>query len=168
MAREAGASYCLVGHSERRDIFEETDDTARHKCRAALRAQMTPLLCVGEARSERVEGRTADVVGRQIRTVITNLDASQIGSMMFAYEPLWAIGTGDSASPQDAASVHQHIRFLLRQAAGPTVADGVPILYGGSVRPGNAAELLNATDVDGLLVGGASLKEESWLEIVGA
>ncbi len=168
LAKEAGAEYCLVGHSERREFFDENDDLVRQKCRAALHAKLSPILCVGEARYERSEGRTADVVGRQLRAVISEMDGSQIAALMIAYEPLWAIGTGDTATPADASQVHRHIRFLLRQAVGETLADSVHILYGGSVKPENAAELLAAPEVDGLLVGGASMKVDSWLKIVSA
>jgi triosephosphate isomerase len=168
LAREAGAEFCLVGHSERRQIFEENDDDVRLKCRAALRADMSPMLCVGEARHERYEGRTMDVVGRQLRAVISSLDQSGIAAMSIAYEPLWAIGSGENATPSDASDVHRHIRFLLRQSVGAAVADNIHILYGGSVNPDNASELLAAPDVDGLLVGGASLNVDSWLRVANA
>jgi triosephosphate isomerase len=168
LARDAGAEYCIVGHSERREIFEETDDQVRLKCIAALRSRLSPLLCVGESRYERMEGRTAEVVGKQLRSVMSGMDASQIAALSIAYEPIWAIGSGETATPQDASDVHRHLRFLLRQAAGPTVADNIHLLYGGSVNPENVAELLAAPEVDGVLVGGASLKVESWLQIVRA
>jgi triosephosphate isomerase len=168
LAAEAGAYYCLVGHSERRNEFAESDDVVRQKFTAALRAGLAPLLCVGESRRERVDGRTSEVVGRQLRTVIGELDSSQIGAMALAYEPVWAIGTGDNATPEDASQVHRQLRLLLRQAAGPVNADRIPILYGGSVKPDNAARLLAAPDVDGVLVGGASLDVASWLQIVRA
>jgi triosephosphate isomerase len=168
LARESGAEYVLVGHSERRDYFEENDGIVRQKCRAALSAKLSPILCVGESRYDRAEGRTADVVGRQLRAVISEMDGAQIAALMVAYEPLWAIGTGDTATPNDASQVHRHIRFLLRQAVGEQLADSVQILYGGSVKPDNASELLAAPEVDGLLVGGASMKVESWLQIVSA
>ena len=168
LAKDAGAEFCLVGHSERREFFEENDQVVRLKCRAALQAKLSPILCVGEARYERSEGRTADVVGRQIRAVISEMDAAQIAALMIAYEPLWAIGSGDTATPADASQVHRHIRFLLKQAVGETLAESIHILYGGSVKPDNARELLAAPEVDGLLVGGASLKVDSWLQIVRA
>jgi triosephosphate isomerase len=168
LALQAGAEYCLVGHSERRELFEETDDTARLKCRAALAAGLSPILCLGESRHDRLEGRTIDVVGRQLRAVVNGLDTVQSAAIAIAYEPLWAIGTGENATPGDASEVHRHIRFLLRQSLGATAADNIAILYGGSVNPGNAAELLAAGDVDGLLVGGASLSVDSWLAIVSA
>ena len=168
LAKEAGAEYCLVGHSERREVFHEGDDQVRVKCLAAMRARLSPVLCVGESRFDRSEGRTAEVVGRQLRTVISGMDPAQVASLVIAYEPVWAIGTGETATPNDATEVHRHIRFLLRQTAGPTVADGIHILYGGSVNPANAAELLSAPEVDGVLVGGASLQPESWLSIVRA
>jgi triosephosphate isomerase len=168
LAHEAGAEFCLVGHSERRQLFDENDDEVRQKCRAALRAGMSPMLCVGEARHERYEGRTMEVVGRQVRAVISALDESSIAAMSIAYEPLWAIGTGENATASDASDVHRHIRFLLRQSVGSSIADNIHILYGGSVNPDNAGELLAAPDVDGLLVGGASLKVDSWLQVVNA
>jgi triosephosphate isomerase len=115
-----------------------------------------------------MEGRTAEVVGKQLRSVMSGMDASQIAALSIAYEPIWAIGSGETATPQDASDVHRHLRFLLRQAAGPTVADNIHLLYGGSVNPENVAELLAVPEVDGVLVGGASLKVESWLQIVRA
>jgi triosephosphate isomerase len=168
LARQAGATYCLVGHSERRNIFLESDDDARKKVVAALRSQLTPVLCVGEARSDRASRRTAEVVGRQLRSVISGLEPAQVASLAVAYEPLWAIGTGENATPEDASEVHRHIRYLLKQSAGAEVADNVHILYGGSVNSSNAAALLAAADVDGLLVGGASLQASTWIDVVRA
>lgn len=164
MAREAGAEIVLVGHSERRHVFGETDaDTAR-KCAAVVRAGLLPMLCIGERLEEREAGETEAVVLRQLRAGIEPLDSAARAAMLIAYEPVWAIGTGRTATPEDASAVHRAIRSELENL----VADGgrdVPILYGGSVNPGNAAALLAAPMVGGLLVGGASLDVTSWLAI---
>lgn len=154
MAAAAGASFCLVGHSERRHIFGETVDDTRRKASAVAAAGMTPLLCVGETLAERQANRAKTVVQRQLEPVLEELAARGAGKLAIAYEPVWAIGTGETASPADAAAMHAHIRALL--AARPAFAH-VPILYGGSVKPGNAAELVSQPEVGGVLVGGASL-----------
>ena len=161
MVREAGASWVLVGHSERRHVFGETlVDTAR-KCAAAVRAELTPVLCVGETLAQREAGETALVVDAQLRAAVAELKAHQIAHMLVAYEPVWAIGTGRHASPDDAAEIHTLLRGVL-----DTLTDGrgsrVPILYGGSVNTGNVASLLAAPNVDGVLVGGASLDPLGW------
>jgi triosephosphate isomerase len=164
MARQAGATYTLVGHSERRHVFGETDDQTAKKCQAAVRSGLIPILCVGELLSEREAGTTKEVVLRQLRAGLAQLAPDAIGAMAIAYEPVWAIGTGRTATPDDASIVHDVLRVELRQ----TVRDGateVPILYGGSVNPGNAKSLLAAQGVDGLLVGGASLDVEGWATI---
>jgi triosephosphate isomerase len=167
MARDAGATHVLVGHSERRHVFGETDAQAGAKVQAAIRAGLTPVLCVGELLAEREAGATEDVVLRQLRAGIAGLDASQVASMLFAYEPVWAIGTGKNATPGDANAVHGAIRAALREAVGER-AMGVPILYGGSVNRANAPQLLAEEEVDGVLVGGASLDADGWNAIVRA
>ena len=167
IAREAGARMTLVGHSERRRKFGETDAETAKKCAAAVRAGLVPILCVGETDDERRTGRTSDVVARQLRTGVVELASETIAQMCVAYEPVWAIGTGRNATPEDAALMHGFVRALLGELTGGRAAD-VPILYGGSVNAKNAGELLAATDVDGLLVGGASLDPESWAEICRA
>lgn len=167
MVRDAGATLVLVGHSERRHGFGETiDDTAR-KVRAALQAGLLAVLCVGETLAERRAGRAEAVVDEQLAGVLDGLAAGQLGSLLVAYEPVWAIGTGETASPQDAATMHRSIRQRLAERYDAAAAAAVPILYGGSVKPDNAAELLAADEVDGLLVGGASLDPEGFAAICG-
>src|SRR6266542_152603 len=167
MARDAGASVALVGHSERRHVFGETDDQCAKKCEAAVNAGLTPMLCVGEKLDEREAGQTETVVLRQLKAGMSRLGAPYAGPIVIAYEPVWAIGTGRNATPDDAAKVHGVIRDELRTIVGDRAVH-IPILYGGSVNPGNASSLLEAQDVDGLLVGGASLDPASWISIVSA
>ena len=164
MARDAGARVVLVGHSERRNLFGETDAQTGLKCELVCRTGLTPMLCVGEQLEERNAGLTEQVVLRQLTAGLEKLEPTQIGSMLIAYEPVWAIGTGLTATPQDAATVHGAIRRALRERIGERAAV-VPILYGGSVNRGNAKLLLAAADVDGLLVGGASLDAGNWTAI---
>jgi triosephosphate isomerase len=164
MAAEAGAVYALVGHSERRHGFGETDAETRLKVEATGRAGLVPVLCVGETLEERVAGRLREVVSRQIDAVAGALR----GLFLVAYEPVWAIGTGRTATPSDATEAHGIVRERLAAAVGRETANSVAVLYGGSVKPENAAELLAAPDVDGLLVGGASLDPESFAKIVAA
>jgi triosephosphate isomerase len=165
IARGAGARYTLVGHSERRHLFGETDEQSGWKVAAAVRAGLTPLLCVGETLAERENGATASVVLRQLRAGVAGVEQAQVAGFLVAYEPVWAIGTGKTASPADASAVHMAIREELRTLAGER-GEAVPILYGGSVNRGNAASLLGAPEVGGLLVGGASLDAEGWSAIV--
>ncbi|MDB4883525.1 MAG: Triosephosphate isomerase, bacterial/eukaryotic [Gemmatimonadetes bacterium] len=167
IAAEAGAQYVLVGHSERRHVFGETDAETAEKCARATAHGLVPMLCVGEKIEEREAGETEAVVLRQLRAGLAALSASERLAVMIAYEPVWAIGTGRTATPQDATSAHQAIRSELR-AMGGAATDVIPILYGGSVNAGNAASLLGAPGVDGLLVGGASLEAESWASICNA
>jgi triosephosphate isomerase len=167
MARDAGATYALVGHSERRQVFGETDAQTAKKCAAAVRNALVPMLCVGELLSEREAGATHSVCLRQLRAGLSELTDDQVAAMAIAYEPVWAIGTGKTATPQDASDVHQAIRGSLRERLG-TRAEAVPILYGGSVNAGNASALLAAVHVDGLLVGGASLDAVGWASICEA
>ena len=165
MLVDAGCRFVLVGHSERRQFFGDTDETVRKKASAALAAGLHPVVCVGETLPERESGRTLEVVGRQVRGALSGLDASQIGCLTVAYEPVWAIGTGKTASSAQAQEVHAAIRAILRELA-PAAAENVRILYGGSVKPDNAAELLSQPDVDGALVGGASLKALDFTGII--
>jgi triosephosphate isomerase len=165
IARAAGARYVLVGHSERRHVFGETDEQAGLKTAAAVRAGLTPVICVGETLAQREAGETAAVVLRQLRAAVAAVEPAQVANSLIAYEPVWAIGTGKTATPGDAATVHEAIRAELKALTGGR-ASAVPILYGGSVSRGNAAALLAAADVDGLLVGGASLDAEGWAGIV--
>ncbi len=168
MARDAGARIVLVGHSERRHVFGESDESTTRKMGLVTEARLTPMLCVGETLAEREAGRTAEVVERQLRAGLKDLDSAGITALMLAYEPVWAIGTGRTATPEDASEIHGILRRALAGRVGNQAAAAVPILYGGSVNRGNASELLAASDVDGLLVGGASLDPDSWAGIVRA
>ena len=164
MAKDAGARYVLVGHSERRHVFGETDEQTAKKCAAAVRNDLIPILCVGELLDEREQGITNDVVLRQLRAGLSELAPRTIASMAIAYEPVWAIGTGRNATPDDASAVHRVIRQAIVERAG-SAAKETPVLYGGSVNGGNAKSLLAADEVDGLLVGGASLELDGWTSI---
>lgn len=164
MAREAGASVVIVGHSERRHVFGETIEQTSLKCLRAFEAGMTPMLCVGEKIEQREAGTTETVVIEQLRGGLAKLTPDQVLAMPIAYEPVWAIGTGKTATPADASAVHKVIRQTLTEIAGSGAAK-TPILYGGSVNEGNAASLLAAKDVSGLLVGGASLDPGAWARI---
>jgi triosephosphate isomerase len=166
MAAEAGATFALIGHSERRHVFGETDADVTRKVRAALRGRLLPMICVGEKLEERRAGKLEEVILRQLDAGLAGLGDSP-ERFMLAYEPVWAIGTGETATPRDAQDAHATLRGRLRQALGERAAQ-VPILYGGSVKPENAADLLSQADVDGLLVGGASLDPASFARIVGA
>ena len=165
IARDAGANLVLIGHSERRHVFGETDEHVAKKCAAAVRAGLTPLLCVGETLAQREAGETESVVLRQLEAGVTAIEPARAASMLVAYEPVWAIGTGKNATPEDATKVHRRLREKLRQIVGERGGQ-IPILYGGSVNRDNARALLAAEDVDGLLVGGASLDAEGWAAIV--
>jgi len=164
MARDAGARVVLVGHSERRHLFGETDEQSGKKCAAAVRAGLTPMLCVGETLEQRERGETEAVVLRQFKAGVAGLSAAQVSDMLLAYEPVWAIGTGKTATPDDASAVHVVIRNALKVVVEDE-AGSVPILYGGSVNRGNAKLLLSAPEIDGLLVGGASLDPGGWAAI---
>ncbi len=166
MARDAGAALALIGHSERRHVFGESDEATARKCAAALRNTLVPMLCVGEKIEQRDAGQTDDVVLRQLRAGLSLIDRKDLPTMLIAYEPVWAIGTGKTATPADASAVHAVIRReLTALCESDEIARAIPILYGGSVNRENAASLLNAGDVDGLLVGGASLDPASWSAI---
>ena len=162
LVQQAGAKATLVGHSERRHVFGETDDDTRRKVAAALAAGLLPVLCVGETLAERDAGHTTAVVTRQLSGALSELDGGALSRIVIAYEPVWAIGTGKNATPQDAATVHREVRAWL-QARG---ADRPRVLYGGSVNLKNAAELLAEPELDGVLVGGASLDPETWGQLV--
>lgn len=170
MLKEFGCRYVLVGHSERRALFGESDATVAAKFGQAQRAGLTPILCVGETLAERDSGVTAAVVTRQLAAVISAAGAAALTDAVLAYEPVWAIGTGKTASPQQAQEVHALIRAVVAQggAAAAAVAEGLRILYGGSVKPGNAQELFAMPDIDGGLIGGASLVAEDFLAICAA
>ena len=164
MAKDAGASVALVGHSERRHVFGETNAQCAKKCLAASRAKLTFMLCVGETLQEREAGATERIVTHQLREGVSQTPNLISADFLIAYEPVWAIGTGLTASAGDASAIHTVLRSELRQMVG-TRSDEIPILYGGSVSPSNAAGLLAAPEVDGLLVGGASVEAASWLTI---
>jgi triosephosphate isomerase (TIM) len=164
MVVEAGSSVLLVGHSERRHLFGETDDQVARKTAGALRNGVTPLVCIGETLAEREAGRTEHVVLRQLSAVLERVEAGGWDRIVLAYEPVWAIGTGKNATPDDAAQVHELIRFELTRRG---IAGRVPILYGGSVNAGNVLALLARPELDGVLVGGASLDPDGWAELVG-
>ena len=165
MLAEAGCRHVIVGHSERRQLFGEDDETVRKKAGAVLAAGMRPIVCVGETLAERESGKTLEVVSRQVRGGLDGLSPEQVGALTVAYEPVWAIGTGKTATTAQAQEVHAAIRALLRELCGAT-ADQIRIQYGGSVKPDNAAELMAQPDVDGALVGGASLKAADFSQIV--
>lgn len=167
MLKEVGCAYVLVGHSERRQLFGETLQTSQKRTLAALRAQLTPIVCVGETLQERQANHTAQVVNAQLEAAIEGLSAADLKRLVVAYEPVWAIGTGQVASPAQAQEVHQLVRATLRKHDSG-VAEGMRILYGGSVKPDNARELLGQADIDGALVGGASLTAAAFADIVKA
>ncbi|MGD8862177.1 MAG: triose-phosphate isomerase [Myxococcales bacterium] len=168
MLADLGCSHVIVGHSERRQLFGERDEDVRRKAAAVLEHDMTPIVCVGETLEQREAGETESVVLGQVRAALQGLDAAGLGRVVTAYEPIWAIGTGRTAAPSDAQEVHAAIRKTVRELGGDALADGMRILYGGSVKPGNAAELMAQPDIDGALVGGASLQAESFAAIVAA
>jgi triosephosphate isomerase (TIM) len=161
---EAGAQLVLVGHSERRHLFGETDEQVARKAAAAIKAQVPVLICVGETLAERESGRTEQVVARQVNAILDRLPPPDWGAVAIAYEPVWAIGTGKNATPDDAAQVHELIRLELARGEVP---GRVPILYGGSVSTSNVIGLLAQPELDGVLVGGASLDPDNWGELVG-
>jgi triosephosphate isomerase len=168
MLADLGVAYVIVGHSERRQFFGETDESVNRRARAALAAGLKPIVCVGERLEERQAGSTHDVVARQLEWATADLTADRMRASVVAYEPVWAIGTGKVATPAQAQEVHALLRRILVDKFGAEVARDVRIQYGGSVKPDNAAELLAQTDIDGALVGGASLDAESFGAIVCA
>ncbi len=168
MLREIGVRYVILGHSERRQLFLEADDLINKKLKAALAANLQPIFCIGETLQEREEGRTQAVVAQQVRLGLQGLAADELRSLVLAYEPVWAIGTGKTASPAQAQEVHAAIRKLLRDLHGDDLAQRTRILYGGSVKADNAEALFSQEDIDGGLVGGASLKADSFVPIVRA
>lgn len=165
--KEAGATYVLVGHSERRQLFGETLESSHLRVQAALKAGLHPILCIGETLAERQKDATAKVVGEQLEAALGQLKPDALAHAVIAYEPVWAIGTGQVATPQQAQEVHHIIRERLRHRDAAW-AEGMRILYGGSVKADNAADLLRQADIDGALVGGASLKADSFVGIVKA
>ena len=166
MLKEAGAEYVIIGHSERRRLFHETDETVNKKLMAALAAELTPIVCIGETLDERERNETLAVLDRQIKAGFDGVNGDQVASLVVAYEPVWAIGTGRNATPQQAGEAHAHIRSRLRQWFGGHAADQCHVIYGGSVKPDNIQELVMLPDVDGALVGGASLDVRGFTDIV--
>jgi triosephosphate isomerase len=166
MLAELGVRYVLAGHSERRHIIGEGNDLVARKLAAALSSGLTPVLCVGELLEERESGRAEEVVLGQVSSALKSLTAGECSKVVVAYEPVWAIGTGRTATPEDASGMHRVIRDALENLHGKEISDKTSILYGGSVKPQNAAVLFAAPDIDGVLVGGASLAAESFLGIL--
>ncbi len=168
MLKDLGVTYVIVGHSERRQFFHETDETVNRRAKAALAHGLKPIICVGERLEERESNKTSDVVTSQIKGGLAELTAEQVLTSVIAYEPVWAIGTGKVATKEQAQEVHALIRKLLADLFNTQVAESVRIQYGGSVKPDNAGALLSQQDIDGALVGGASLKADSFAGIVTA
>ena len=166
MIKEAGAEYVIIGHSERRTLFGETDVTVNRKLMAVIAADLTPIVCIGETLDQRDRNETMDVLDRQIKGGLDSLNGDQVGALVVAYEPVWAIGTGRTATPAQAGEAHAHIRSRLRQWFGAPAADQCLVLYGGSVKPDNIRELMAQPDVDGALVGGASLDVRAFYDII--
>ena len=166
MLKEAGAEYVIIGHSERRRLFQETDETVNRKLTSALAAHLTPIVCIGETLEERERNETLAVLDRQIKAGLDGLTGDQVAGLVLAYEPVWAIGTGRNATPAQAGEAHAHIRSRLRQWFGGAAADQGHVIYGGSVKPDNIHELILLPDVDGALVGGASLDVRAFGDIV--
>jgi len=164
--RDAGADYVIIGHSERRQYFGETDEIINKKIKAAFRNELIPIVCVGETLAERERGEVAPVIGRQLAVGLLDLTAEEVSRLIIAYEPVWAIGTGKTAAPHQVEDVHRLIRFSISTKFGGQTGEAVRILYGGSVKPSNSKELLALPNVDGALVGGASLKAPDFIEII--
>ena len=168
MAADVGASHVLLGHSERRHVYGESDAVVRAKLEQALDAGLTPMLCIGETIEQREAGETEAVCARQLSSAVEGIGPERLSALSIAYEPVWAIGTGLTATPDQAQAVHAYVRGVYAGLVGADAAAAVRILYGGSVKPSNAADLLSQADIDGALVGGASLEPELFLPIVDA
>lgn len=166
MIKDAGCTLCIIGHSERRQYFGETDEAVNKKIKAALKFGLIPIVCIGENLKEREANKTMKVIETQLQGGLTGLSENDIDKIILAYEPVWAIGTGKTATPAQAQEVHKFIRDYIRKKAGDKIADGMRILYGGSVTPENIKGLMTEEDIDGALVGGASLKPDSFAGIV--
>jgi triosephosphate isomerase len=165
MLKDAGCQYVIIGHSERRQYFGETDAGVNKKIRAALKSELSPIFCVGETLAERERAETTEVISRQLQGGLEDVSAGDFTSLVVAYEPVWAIGTGKTATPGQAEEVHAHIREKLAERYGIEPAECAIILYGGSVKPANSFALLSEKNIDGFLVGGASLEAESFIQI---
>ena len=166
MLKSVGCSYVILGHSERRQFFGETDEGVNRKINSALSDGLTPIVCVGESLEQRQNGVTEEIVGQQVRGCLADLSEGEVTSLVLAYEPIWAIGTGINATPEQAEEVHSFIRKLLTELYNSSVAESIRIQYGGSVKPDNATILLSQSNIDGALVGGASLSADSFADIV--
>jgi triosephosphate isomerase len=166
MIYDAGARWAIIGHSERRQYYGETDESVNRKIQSAAAAGLIPIVCVGERLEERDSNRAEQVVGGQLASGLRNLTVEQASRIIIAYEPVWAIGTGRTATPETAQQMHAFIRSRIREMFGDRVAEGLRILYGGSVKPDNIASLMGQGDIDGALVGGASLEADSFARIV--
>ncbi len=166
MVKSTGARFAIIGHSERRQYFSETDETVNKRLNACLKAGITPIVCVGETLVERESGKTLDVIGNQMRNGLKNISTTQAAQLVIAYEPVWAIGTGKTATPEIAQEVHGFIRSQVKDLFGPEIAGAIRILYGGSVKPDNIDVLMAQADIDGALVGGASLDVTSFERII--
>ncbi len=168
MLAAIGVEYTLIGHSERRALFHETDDEVKRKLGSVLASPLTPVVCLGEVLEDREAGRTDEIVAGQVRAALCEAAPDHCERLVIAYEPVWAIGTGKTPTPEMANTVHRLIRGLIADMFGGRAADRVPLLYGGSVKPANAGALLAESDIDGVLVGGASLEAESFADIIRA
>jgi triosephosphate isomerase len=166
MLRSCGCQYVIIGHSERRQFFGETDETVNRRISAALKGGLVPILCIGETETQREAGQTFSVLDKQVRKGLEGFFAHDLASLVIAYEPVWAIGTGKTASSDQAQEVHRYLRDLMAKAYGNALANSIRILYGGSVKPSNVRELMSMPDLDGALVGGASLDPQSFGQLV--
>ncbi|MEK4223469.1 triose-phosphate isomerase [Bacillus sp. FSL W8-0116] len=165
---ELGVQYVIIGHSERREMFNETDESVNKKALAAFRHHLIPIICVGETLEQRESGQTKELVGDQVRKALQGLTEEQVKQTVIAYEPIWAIGTGKSSTAEDANEVCAHIRQVVAEQFSKEAAEAIRIQYGGSVKPGNIAEFMKQPDIDGALVGGASLDPKSFLQLLEA
>ncbi len=168
MLSSLNINYAIVGHSERRSLFHETDEIIFKKVESLLKYKVTPIFCCGELKEEREEGRAFEVVSNQLNNLLTHLNEDQIKKVIIAYEPVWAIGTGLTASPEDAQKMHQHIRGSIADQFSTETAENISILYGGSCKPENAKDIFSQDDIDGGLIGGASLDCKSFLSIANS
>lgn len=166
MLKDAGATYAIIGHSERRQFYFETDESVNQKIGAALGANLLPIICVGESLAQRDSGNAEEVVGKQLSEGLRNLTLEEASLIITAYEPIWAIGTGRTATPEMAEQMHSFIRSRIREMFGDKIAEGMRVLYGGSVKPDNIAALMSEANIDGALVGGASLDPNSFAKLV--
>ena len=168
MLKSVGCKYVILGHSERREYFEESNQTVNEKVKAALNAGLLPILCIGESLTERESGIFKDVIGKQIKEGLDGISSSEMSKIVLAYEPIWAIGTGKTASPEQAQEVHLFIRQSVASLYDTALANNTSILYGGSCKPDNASEIFAKADVDGGLIGGAALKSKDFVTIAKA